>query len=272
MAINAQRSLTRARATLRILWIGLLLIAAPPLWAQTPLSGDAAQSARDHAPFDPTGYWVSVIKQNWRFRMIVPGPGEYSDVPINLKAKEAADAWDRNAEEKAGRQCAAYGAAVLMRQPMRLHISWVNQETLKIETDNGMQTRLLHFKPAAQTAIEPSWQGYSRASWHIFKPPEKIFAGPFDKDDSKTYGSFSVVTDHLLSGLLRKNGIPYSDKTTLQEYWEVHADEDTKDVWMTISAIVQDPEYLQAPYTYNTIFKKEPDGSKWDPAPCSLRS
>ncbi len=258
----------------------LLLMAAPlPLRAQPPPPPSSALpgAAKAQAPFDPQGYWVSVITQNWRFRMVVPGRGEYRDVPINRKAKAFADAWSAATDEAAGKQCEAYGAAALMRQPGRLHISWQDENTLRVDTDNGMQTRLLRFEPKAQDPAPapmpaPSWQGYSVARWRPWAAPPRLFSSPFDASASgQRYGSLLVTTSDLLPGLLRKNGVPYSAQTTLREYWEVHRDEPDGDTWMTITSTVQDPEYLQQPYNYSSIFEKESDGSKWKPMPCSLR-
>ena len=48
--------------------------------------------------------------------------------------------------QAAGNQCKAYGAGGIMRMPTRLRIGWqLTTDTLKIETDAGQQTRLLHF-------------------------------------------------------------------------------------------------------------------------------
>jgi hypothetical protein len=38
---------------------------------------------------------------------------------------------------------------------------------------------------------------------------------------------------------------------------------------LLVTAIVEDPVYLNVPYVVSPHFKKEPDGSKWDPTPCS---
>ena len=40
--------------------------------------GAAAPSARDVAPIDLTGYWVSYVTENWRYRMVTPAEGRIS--------------------------------------------------------------------------------------------------------------------------------------------------------------------------------------------------
>src|SRR5579884_4174263 len=132
---------------------------------------------RAGAPIDLTGYWVSLVTEDWRFRMVTPPKGDYASVPINAEGRKVADAWDPAKDETAGQQCKSYGAAALMRVPGRLHITWQDDNTLKIETDAGAQTRLFHFAPPGGQATVPagtqaSWQGYSIARWEApIQPP-----------------------------------------------------------------------------------------------------
>jgi hypothetical protein len=95
--------------------------------AQTP----SAPTPRSRAPLDLTGYWVSVVTEDWRFRMIVPDKGDYSSVPLNPEGRKVADSWDPAKDQAEGNQCRSYGAAGLMRIPGRLHIQWENDNTLK---------------------------------------------------------------------------------------------------------------------------------------------
>ena len=108
-----------------------------------PQRGDALRQRAAAAPIDLTGYWVSVVTQDWRWRMVTPAKGDYESVPITLEAKKVGDAWDPAKDEAAGEQCKAYGAPAIMAVPTRLHITWQDDNTLKVETDAGMQTRLL---------------------------------------------------------------------------------------------------------------------------------
>src|SRR6185436_9027347 len=78
-----------------------------------------------------------------------------------------ADLWDPAKDEASGNQCKAYGVGNIMRMPGRLHITWQDDQTLKLEFDAGTQTRLLHFEGSAPAGAEPTWQGYSTAQWEI---------------------------------------------------------------------------------------------------------
>ena len=123
----------------------------------------APPTPRAQAPIDMTGYWVAIISEDWRWRMITPSRGDLPSIPINLAAQKIAEAWDPARDEAAGEQCKAYGAPGLMRGPTRLHITWLDDDTLKLETDYGMQTRLFEFRNAPTGA--PSLQGRSVAQW-----------------------------------------------------------------------------------------------------------
>src|SRR5262249_19359416 len=84
----------------------------------------APTTAKAGAPIDLTGYWVSLVTQDWRLRMFTPPKGDYAGIPLNAAARKVADGWDPAKDETGGEQCRSYGAAALMRVPGRLHITW----------------------------------------------------------------------------------------------------------------------------------------------------
>jgi len=80
-----------------------------------------------------------------------------------------------------------------------------------------------------------------------------------------------VVTTNLKPGYLRKNGVPYSDKTTVTEYFN-RTVETYGNTYMIVTTIVEDPEYLTGPFITSSHFKKLPDTANgWEPTPCSVR-
>src|SRR5665213_2862015 len=119
----------------------------------------AAVTAKASAPSDITGYWVAFVTEDWRFRMVTPHKGDYQAVPMTDQARKVADSWNPEADEAAGNQCKAYGAAAIMRVPARFHITWQDDNTLRIDSDAGMQTRLFHFQPQPAPPGERTWQG-----------------------------------------------------------------------------------------------------------------
>jgi hypothetical protein len=201
--------------------------------------------------------------------MVLPGHGDYAGVSLNLKGRQFADAWQSAPDVAAGKQCEAYGAPAIMQIPGRLHIAWQDGQTLRVDTDAGTQTRLLHFGSVAPDTAAPSLQGDSAAHWAMFAlaNPAGAAAPP---GSAQRYGTLVVSSEHLLPGLLRKNGIPYGTQTRVSEYWKLHTLRANR--WLLISTKIIDPEYLEAPYVDDSIFQQEPDGSRWAPSRCTLRS
>ena len=234
------------------------------LQGQTPRQSQASgKSGRSAAPLDLSGYWVSVIDEDWRWRMLTPPKGDFSSVPLNIEGRRVADTWDPSKDEAAGQQCRAFGAAAIMRMPTRLHITWVDDSTLRIETDAGTQTRLLHFRETPSGG-DRTWQGSSTASWEIDGVPRRG-AGPSGPRDLK------VMTTNLRAGYLRKNGIPYSENATLTEFFDLFPKLPNGDEWRVVTAIVEDPRYLTERYITSSNFKRESDNAKWHPTPCTAR-
>jgi hypothetical protein len=216
-------------------------------------------SARDAAPIDITGNWVSYVTENWRYRMVTPPKGEYRRIPSSPAALPLINGWDPAADERAGNHCKSYGAAAIMNVPGRVRISWQDANTLRLDTDAGTQTRRFHFagqglaSPKRESAKSGTWQGESSARW------ERGTSGG---------GSLRVVTSNLRAGYLRKNGVPYSERATVTEHFDV-APLPGGGQLLLVTSVVEDPVYLTGPLVTSPHFKKEPDGSKWDPTPCS---
>ncbi len=245
----------------RILASGLaaaafLALQFSPSYAQPRGPAQPPRSARESAPIDLTGQWVSIITEDWRFRMVTPPKGDYPGALLTPAGEAIAKDWDPAKEEAAGNQCKAYGAAAIMRQPGRIRISWKDDSTLQIETDAGQQTRLLHFGQVDDPA-EASWQGVSRAEWIMQGRPV-------------ANGSLKISTTHMKEGFLRKNGVPYSASTVLTEYLDVLAEPDGSQ-WLVVKSIVEDARYHTAPPITSSNFRKQKDRSGWDPQPCSAR-
>jgi hypothetical protein len=252
-----------------------LMIAAPILVAQAPAGrgGQAPRTAKAAAPVDLTGYWVSIVTEDWRWRMVTPIKGDFASIPINAEARKIGDAWDPAKDEAAGLQCKAYGAPAIMRIPGRIHITWQDENTLKIETDQGQQTRLFHFggQPAPKT--EPSWQGYSSARWEGELTTLVTLNLGGQPQGSQVTGqgrSLEVVTSNLRPGYLRKNGVPYSANAVVNEYYDYQKAPNGTE-WFTVTTVVTDPTYLRIPWVTSTDFRKQADATGWDPVPCTAR-
>jgi len=243
-------------------------------YAQRPPRAPAGPPppAKAAAPIDLTGYWVSLIVDEWRFR-VTPQKGDIAYMPINAEARRIAEAWDPDKDTADGNQCRAYGAVGVMQRPGRLRITWDDDNTMRIDADSGTQTRVLHFgRPPAQRG-EPSWQGYSTAQWLVrgralldLGGIGFVFGGG-PAQPVKGQGSLKVVTTNMLPGYIRKNGVPYSGSAVLTEYMNL-LNGAQGDAYLALTAMVEDPVYLNQPFVRTYTFKKQPDASGWDPTPC----
>jgi hypothetical protein len=254
------------------------LLASTLAWAQNPKTA---------APIDLTGYWVSIVSEDWRIRMLTAPKGDYYSLPLTNEARKIADTWDAAKDVAEGKQCLSYGAPGIMRVPGRLHITWENDTTLKIETDAGKQTRTFAFGSPKPPAGAATVQGFSVAQWQTPQLTRAFtanisgrdadtpgFAGIFNgateepPDTRKLGGSLKVITTHLRPGYLRNNGVPYSLNAVMTEFYAIH--KRNNDEYLVVTQSVEDPQYLNVPWVTSNNFKREPDGSKWDPRPCEL--
>jgi len=221
------------------------------------------------APIDITGYWVSLITEDWRYRMMLPAAGDFPDFPLNAEGRKVAMAWNP-ANEKPGDECKSYGAGNIMRTPGRIHITWDNDTTLKVEMDNGMQTRLFHFGNALEDIGKnpspgpPTWQGDSVAQWEYAGEPVRGGRG------ARHGGDLVVVTTHEKPGYLQKNGVPYSADAIITEHFD-HISEPNGVEMLIVTTLIDDPVYLARHFQRSTHFRKQADATGWDPTPCSAK-
>lgn len=238
--------------------------------AQGGRQGGPPPTAQSAAPVDLTGYWVSVVTEDWQWRMVTPQKGDTASIPVNPEARKVAQAWDPKKDAAAGQQCRAFGVGGLIRLPGRMHITWQDPSTLKVEFDAGTQTRMMRFDKSLRPG-ERDWQGWSVAEWIDIaggRQREVNRVGEVEEvSNNIRNGTLKAITTNMLPGYLRKNGVPYSENAVITEYWDRHNEPDGSQ-WVSVTTIVEDSRYLQQPFVTSTSFKKEPDGSKWRPTPC----
>ena len=246
---------------------GSILLAVAILGAQFP-GGPPPPTGKPGALIDITGYWVSIIDEDWRWRMVTPPKGDYASVPLNPEGRRAAGTWDSTKDQADGNSCKAYGAAGLMRLPTRLHVTWADEKTMQVESDAGEQKRLFHFDGSKWQGGEPQWQGDSVASWEK-QAQSRGFAPPFGGPQPGKGGALKVVTTHVRPGYLRKNGVPYSGNARLTEYF--NRIEFDGVAYVILTTVVDDPQYLDETFITSEQFTYEPDGSRWKPKPCQAK-
>lgn len=222
--------------------------------------GGPPPTPRAQAPFDMTGTWVSIVHEDWRWRMVTPARGDYAGVLLTPAGIKAGDAWDMEADKASGNECRPFAVGGVYRIPGRLRISWQDDNTLKIETSAGTQTRLLNFGPPPAQG-EKTWQGASAAAWQANRPGRgaATFAG----------GNLKVSVTNFKLGYLRANGVPYNETATITEWYNRHDGPGNRQ-WLTITQMIEDPVNLREPWIVSTDFLKEADDSKFVPTPCDL--
>ena len=255
---------TTAAIAFAVCCAGSAAVAQPPGFAAPP------RSARESAQVDLTGYWVALVTEDWLWRMITAPPGDATSVPLNPQGRSVAAQWDPARDVANDEACRPFGAAGLMRMPLRLHITWEDDETLKIETDAGRQTRLLRFGAADAAGAQRSWQGFTTAQWTRpvggFDLKALMRGGAPQPPAGPPMGSLKAKTTHLRAGYLRRNGIPYSENAELTEYFSRVSGYGND--YLSVLSIVHDPEYLTQDFVTSSHFKRETDGSAWNPSPC----
>jgi hypothetical protein len=266
-------------------------------------AGGPPRPANALAPIDLTVTWVSVVTEDWRWRMVTPpAPSPNPDVasiPVSGEGRKVAASWNLAADNAAGNQCKAFGVAGVMRLPGRVRISWQDDQTLKMEFDAGTQTRLLHFDRAVQPPAQKTWQGHSFAVWEgpgvgrgapvgDGRPDSRVTGGglldrgvpggggqglrggppPRQQEQINQGGSLKVVTTNFREGYLRKNGVPYSEQASITEYIHRLPTHPNGDSWMEVLTIVEDPVYLSQPFYTCTNFRLESNDASFAPTPC----
>jgi hypothetical protein len=263
----------------RRFWSSVFLLLGVSTLALAPRSGANAQAgakstpmqtAKEFAPIDLTGYWVSVVTQDWRFRMLAPPKGDFGDVPLNPEGRRVTNLWDPAKDEAAGEPCKSYGAPALLTLPERLHIQWENNNALRIDTDTGKQTRLLHFETKPPQSTPPQLQGYSVATWEGISRPRTDYFAATEVRAVQDQGYLKVITTQMRPGYLRKNGVPYSADAKLEEDFDRFT-EANGDTYLIVTLILNDPQYLARPFVNTIPFKMIPDASAWSPSACEAK-
>src|SRR5262245_61904342 len=93
----------QANSGVSVIALAVMLAIPPAAHAQGRGGrGGPPPPAKQAAPIDITGYWVSLITEDWRWRMVTPPKGSYPSVPLNAEGKRIANSWDPAKDEAAG--------------------------------------------------------------------------------------------------------------------------------------------------------------------------
>ena len=237
--------------------------------------GAAPAAAKTAAPVDITGYWVSLVTEDWIERMAPDSPpsgtgggaGGFGGGGGGGRGRGGApQAAPANADP-----CRAYGAGGSMRVPGRLNITWADDNTLKIDMDSGTQTRLLHFGQSPAPA-QRTLQGHSVATWDTGGGGR---GGGFGGGGggrggaapaAPRWGQLRVVTTNTTGGYLLSSRNSYSENAVITENFIPHSDFGAN--YLTVMTSIEDGGGQVR--IVSSTFKKEADGSKFKPSGCEV--
>jgi hypothetical protein len=121
---------------------------------------------------------------------------------------------------------------------------------------------LFQFGNPQSPAGEPTWQGFSTAAWEL------PGGGRGGRGGARPGASLRVTTSRMRLGYYRRNGVPYGTNARMTEWFTVLAEPDGNQ-YLVVTKILEDPQYMNAPYVRSTQFKRENGTAGWNPTPCS---
>jgi hypothetical protein len=248
--------------------------------------GGGGRGAQAAAPVDLTGYWVSIVTEDWIERMSPDSPPSGTGGGIGGFGGGGGGGRGRGGGVGApgggapaavtSDPCRVYAAGGSLRVPGRLHITWADENTLKVEMDAGTQTRLFHFNVAQPEAGAKSLQGYSIATWDTGGGGGGFGGfggggggargGGGRGGGAPRWGSLKVVTTNLSGGYLLSSRDTYSENATLTENFTRHSDFGTE--YFTATVIIDEGGRQRIT---SSTFKREADGSKFEPTGCDIK-
>lgn len=196
------------------------------------------------APQDLSGYWEPLIMEDYELRMHGAKKGDYGGIDLNDAARAVADKYmpDVDEDRLIPGKCGQYGPPRIMFTNTRLHITQ-DDRVITMELETGGRIRQFYLDNRKWPGGELQWQGHSIAY-----------------EDGRSM--LTVITRHMHPGLLRSNGIPYSDKAVLTEHYTRHGD------YFTVILAVEDPEYLESPFVTSTSFHRISRPDDWQMGSC----
>ena len=194
-----------------------------------------------HAQRDISGNWTALYHEDQPHR--IPGPelGDYTGIPLNDAGRLKADSWDASILTLREHQAKPHPSTYSLRGPANIRITRVldpvTQEVIGYELFGtfGQATRSIWLdgRPPPPEHAAHTWAGFSTGRWDG--------------------NSLDVVTSHLKSGWLQRNGVAHSDEATMTERFIRHGNH------LTVVTIVDDPIYLEEPLIRTTNWVLNPD-------------
>src|SRR5438552_7832868 len=187
------------------------------------------------AQTDFAGQWANKFYEDQEERSPGGELGDYAGLPLNDAARLRADSWDAALYGLSEWQCRPHAAYAMWRSvhPARIwkDVEPITGETIAIHANfQDLIERVIYMdgRPHPSEEAAHTWAGFSTGKW---------------EGDILT-----VTTTHLKEYIIRRDGVPTSDRATMTEHWIRHGD------YLTIVQIVSDPVYLTEPFIQSTDF------------------
>ena len=181
------------------------------------------------AQMDLSGGWAQKLHEDFAERLHGPEIGDYTGLPINDEARSRADTWDAQKWEMIEHECEPHPSDYAVRGPgsMKIYadIRQLDQKVMAWHTQLlwmlPQRTIYMDGRPHPSEYAAHTWQGFSTGEW--------------------VADMLKVNTTHMKEGWLRRNGLPRSDKATMEEFYIRHGS------YFTVATFVDDPVYLTEP-------------------------
>jgi hypothetical protein len=199
----------------------VLLVAAAPARAQVELSGSWA--ARNHEDALERGAGPYAV--------------DYTGLPLNDDAREKALSYSASQLGMIERQCGLYPPHYVALGPFGLKI-WNETDPITGET---IAWKIGAWEDRAATTIWMDGRPHPSAN----APHERggFTTGAWEGDTLVAY------TTHMRAGVIRRNGVPNSDRATMTSYFFRNGD------LLTLLIAVEDPVYLAEPFLISKSFQ-----------------
>jgi len=192
---------------------------------------------------DITGHWANRQHEDQYGRTQGEELGDYTGMPLNESARQRADLWDAALYGLDEWQCRPHTSPNIWRSVYPFHVTRdvepVTGETVAYHINfQNLIDRVIWMdgRPHPSEDAVHTWAGFSTGKW---------------EGDMLT-----VTTTHLKEYILKRNGVPHSDRATMIEHIMRHGD------FITIVQIVTDPVYYTEPFIQSTDFALDLHGTE----------
>ena len=195
------------------------------------------------AQIDLSGTWATRNHEDWMERWPGPDVGDFTGLPINDEARHAGLTYTASVVGMSERGCMFYTENYILIAVHNIMIERVNDPVTgdimawRISSggsDRGPITIWMDGRPHPSPNAPRSFSGFTTGRW----------------DGDRLVARMT----HMKRGIVRRNGIPLSDRATMTLHLTRH------DNILTIMGIIEDPVYLDDKLVLTMAYRLDPRG------------